>query len=43
MSVTRIFSEASNIKFSDGKDVIDHTNYYQVVFDKIKSLIIEGL
>ena len=35
MSVTRIFSEAYNVKLSDCKDVMDYTSRYQVAFDKI--------
>lgn len=43
MSVTKIFSKACNIKLSDCKDVIDYTSCYQVAFNKIQSLISEGL
>ncbi len=41
MSVTRIFIDACNVKLSDCKDVIDYTSRYQIVFDKILSLINE--
>lgn len=43
MSVRRIFSKVCSIKLSDCKDDIDYIGRYKVVFDKIQSLITEGL
>ena len=39
ISVTRIFCEVCNVKLLDCKDVMNYTGRYQVVFDKIQSLI----
>lgn len=41
MSVTRIFSDACNVKLSECKDVIEYTSRYQIAFDKIVSLTSE--
>ena len=39
MSVTRTFVDALNTKLSDCKDVVEYTSRYQIVFDKILSLL----
>ena len=39
MSVIRIFLDACAIKLSDCNDVIDYTSRYQIVFDKLLSLL----
>lgn len=39
MSITRIFTDACNVRLSDCRDVVDYTSRYQIAFDKILSLI----
>lgn len=39
MSITRIFSDACNVRLSECKDVVDYTSRYQIAFDKILSII----
>ena len=41
MSVTRIFADALTTKLSDCKDIMEYTSRYQIVFDKILSLLNE--
>lgn len=41
MSVSRVFVNICNIKFSDYKDVINYTNGYQIIFNKLFNSIIE--
>ena len=39
MSITRIFLDAYNVKLSDCKDIVNYISRYQIVIDKILSLI----
>lgn len=43
MSVIRVFSDACNVRLSKCKDIIDYTSEYQIVFDKLLSLLNEDL
>ena len=43
MTITCIFSNAYNINFSDDKNIINYTCYYQIVYKKILGLIGESL
>lgn len=38
-NIIQIFTNAYNIKLKDYKDVLDDTNCYLVLFDKLVSLI----
>ena len=42
INVICIFFNACNIKFLDFKDVLNYTSCYQIVFNKIYSLIIKN-
>ncbi len=42
MTVTRVFSDACNVKLSDCRNIIDYTSRYQIAYDKILSLIGEN-
>lgn len=39
MSVTHVFVDASNMKLSDYKDIIDYINRYQIALNNIFSLV----
>lgn len=43
MIVSDIFFDTYNIKLSDCKNIINYTNYYQIAYNKIFSLIGEKL
>lgn len=43
MTVTRVFSDACNVKLSDCRNIIDYTSRYQIAYDKILSLIGKNL
>ncbi len=43
MTVTRVFSNACNVKLSDYRNIIDYTSRYQIAYNKILSLIGENL
>lgn len=43
MNVIKIFINAYIVKHLDCKDIIDYTSRYQIIFDKIFSLINKNL
>lgn len=43
MTVTCVFFDTCNVKLSDCRNIINYTNYYQIAYDKILSLIRKNL